>query len=108
MYDFYNNPPKTREDIYNYIISWLENTNDFTVYEINNQRYVNEKMFRRAFCIHSVFKNLDTNEYIWYVTPDTNIGTFNDFPQVKYETYESLIENVVNDYYILWLTNNTN
>jgi hypothetical protein len=108
MYDFYGNHPKTREDIYNYITSWLQDTNDQTIYKINYQNYMNEKSFRRAFYIHSVFKNLDTNEYVWYVTPDTNVGTFNDFPQVKYETYNSLIENIVNDYYISWLSNNTN
>jgi hypothetical protein len=101
MYDFYGNPPKTREDIREYLTSWLQNTNDNKTYTLKGVTYIIEKSFRRAFNIHSVFKNTDTNRYHWYVFEDT-ADTFSDFPQESYDTYESLIENVIEYYYKLW------
>ena len=103
MSNFYENPPKTREDIKDYLISWLQDTNDTTIYTINNQKYMNEKGFRRAFYIHSIFRNVYTDEYVWYVIPDENVGTFNNFPETRYSDYESLIEHIVNDYYKAWI-----
>jgi len=103
MYDFYGNPPTTKEDIKGYLTSWLQDTNDNKTYTLKGVQYIIEKSFRRAFFIHGVFKNIDTNRYYWYVFEDT-ADTFSDFPQVSYVTYESLIENVTEYYYKLWGT----
>jgi hypothetical protein len=103
MSNFYENPPQTRDDIKEYLTTWLQDTNDSTIYTINNQKYMNEKSFRRAFYIHSIFRNIDTNEYVWYVIPGEDMGNFSDFPERRYADYESLIEHVVNDYYKEWI-----
>ena len=101
MYDFYRNPPTTKEDITEYLTTWLQDTNDSRTYTLKGVQYIIEKSFRRAFYIHGVFKNIDNNRYYWYVFEDT-ADTFSDFPQDSYVSYESLIENVTEYYYELW------
>ncbi len=101
MYDFYGNPPKTKEQIREYITTWLAPTNDPRVHLINGKSYINELGFKRAFYVHSVFKTVDTNEYCWYVYPCEQ-ETFEDFPVKKFPNFESLIDNVVDSYYIEW------
>ena len=102
MYDFYGKPPKSREDLRAWLTTWLEPTNDEKEYSIKDEKYINELGFRRAFCMHSVFRNVVTNEYVWYVIEDTNVDDFKTFPKKRYPSYEKLIDGVVEYYYKFW------
>jgi len=99
MYDLYKNPPKTKQDIRDYLISWLQKVDDKTPLIINGEAFVRESGFRRAFHSHTIFRSVVTNEYIWWVfeIPDLDM-----FPKKRYSTYEALLEDVVNEYYIAW------
>jgi len=98
VYDFYGNPPKTKQDIRDYLTSWLQNVRCDTLI-IQGETFIQEKGFRRAFHTHCVFRNKLTNEYVWWVTEDFDI---NFFPKQRFLTYELMLENVINDYYIAW------
>ena len=102
MTDFYENPPKTKQDIQNYLTSWLEKVNDTSPLVIQGETFIQELGFRRAFHYHCVFRSLSTNKYVWWVFEDINLEKF---PKQRFDTYESLLENVINDYYILWKLN---
>ena len=102
MTDFYNNPPKTKQDIRNYLTSWLEKVNDTTPLVIQDEAFVQELGFRRAFHSHCIFRSILTNEYVWWVFEEFNLE---DFPKKRFATYELLLENVINDYYNLWRLN---
>jgi hypothetical protein len=52
--------------------------------------------------MHSVFRNVVTNEYAWYVIEDTNVDDFKTFPKKRYSSYEKLIDGVVEYYYKFW------
>ena len=104
MYDFYGNPPETKEQIREYITTWLQPTNDTRVFNINGTSYVNELGFKRAFSVHSVFKTVDTNEYSWYVCAAED-DTISGFPDKKYPTFDALIDGVVDNYYVMWKLN---
>lgn len=97
MTDVYN--AKTKEDIYAYLTSWLKKTDDETPLVVNGEEFVQEWGFRRAFHIHAVLRSKSTNEYVWWVFEFFDLSTF---PTKRYPTFESLLENVTNDYYILW------
>ena len=103
MYDFNTTIPKSREDLKDWLTKCLRPTNDEKEYTIKNEKYMNELGFKRAFYIHSVFRNVTTNEYKWYVVPDTCfVDDFEKFPKKRYSSYESLIDGVVEYYYKLW------
>lgn len=103
MYDFYGKPPKTRKELKEWLTTWLQPTNDDKEYTIKNEKYMNELSFKRAFNIHSVFRNVTTNEYKWYVVPDTCfVDDFEKFPKKRYSSYESLIDGLVEYYYKFW------
>jgi len=103
VYDFYGNPPKTKEDLRAYLTSWLQNVEDASPLVIQeqgeNETFIQEKGFRRAFCNHCVFRSLLTNEYVWWVFEEFDLKLF---PTKRFSTYESMLENVINDYYIAW------
>ena len=100
MYDFYGKPPKSREDLRAWLTTWLEPVSAKEV-EINGQKYIQTLGFRRAFCIHAVFRNVSTNEYKWYVSDDCCMD-YQDFPEESYSSYEKLIDCVIEYYYKSW------
>ena len=102
MTDFYENPPKTKQDIRNYLISWLEKINDTSPLVIQGEAFIQEWGFRRAFHHHCVFRSILTNEYVWWVFEEFILE---EFPKKRFATYESLLENVIDEYYILWKLN---
>lgn len=101
MYDFYTNPPKTKQDIHEYLTSWLEKV-DAPPLLIRDEPFIQELGFRRGFYLHGVFRSLVSNEYVWWVTEDFTVNTF---PKQRFPTYDALLENVINDYYISWKLN---
>lgn len=99
MTDFYKNRPKTKEDIREYLLSWLEKVDDKSPLVIQGESFIQEKGFRRAFHFHCVFRSLLTNEYVWWVFEELDLERF---PKKRFATYELLIENVIDDYYMAW------
>ena len=91
IYDFYGNPPKTKHDLRDYLIS-LQNRQWYTVILL-----FKKKDF--GFNQHSVFRSLLTNEYVWCIFEDFDLELF---PKKRFSTYDSMLENVINDYYIAW------
>lgn len=105
-YDFYNNLPNTKQDVYDYITTWLETYYDKKEIIINNEKWIMTEGFRRAFYNHFVFKNLDTLEYAFHVF-EYDIWGDNDekegFPNFgRYKTYNEMIEGIVNKYVKAW------
>jgi hypothetical protein len=98
MYDFYGNPPKTKEQIREYLTTWLEPVNEKI--NINNEDFIQDFGFRRAFHLHCILKSAD-NQYLWWVFQDNELDIKN-FPTKRFNDIDSLINYVVDDYYIQW------
>ncbi len=101
MIDFYENPPKTKKQIRDYLVSWLQPSQDTTPIKIKGEFFIQEKGFRRAFYSHGVFRNTSTNEYIWYVCQDNDFS-WNGFGEKIYSSFESMLEDTIDNYYIQW------
>ena len=97
QYDFYKNPPKTKQDLRDFLTSWLQN--EVSQLTIQGETFVQEKGFRRAFHNHCVFRSLATNEYVWWVYGELDVKLF---PKTRFSTYDSMLEHVINDYYVAW------
>lgn len=121
VYDFYAKPPKTKQDLRDYLTSWLQNVDDVSPLVIQGEAFILEKGFVRAFNSHCVYRSLLTNEYVWWVSADSDthyiFRSLKDeddrwwvsegfdvklFPKKRFSTYESMLETVINDYYIAW------
>jgi len=105
MYDFYNNPPTTKAQIKEWLTSWLQKpVPEPSTFEVNGETFIQELGFVRAFYMHCVFRNVNTNEYVWWVSPKDDIN-YNNFPTKRFPSYESMLEQVINDYHALWNKN---
>jgi hypothetical protein len=98
MYDFYANPPKTRDQIREYLTSWLQRA-ESPPFEHNGEVFQQELVFRRAFHNHIVLRSVSTGEYVWWVYEDKATSTF---PTRRFPSYELLLDTVVEEYYRLW------
>jgi hypothetical protein len=96
---FMGPPPKTRQDLRDYLTTWLEDVVDDSPLSIDGETFIQEKGFRRAGYIHCVFRSTLTNEYVWWVS---EMFDPKDFPKTRYDSYDSLLENVINEYYTQW------
>ena len=107
MYDFYKNPPKTREDIREYLVSWLHEA-ECVPFEIEGERFIQELGFVRAFHLHCVLRSEKTNEYLWWVfsRDSSELDKIKSFPMKRFSTYNKLLDFVVEEYYTKW--SNTN
>lgn len=120
-YNFDECVPKTKQDVYNFITTWLEPTSDenkLTKYKINNELWTITHSFTREFYFHCVLKNEKTDEYAFHVwnkdyakliwDDNNNLFEFNDlmscyFPNFdRYNSYDEMIEGVVNKYSQMW------
>jgi hypothetical protein len=99
MYDFYGKPPRTKDEIREYLTTWLEKPNKEVILEHKGERFVAECGFRRAFHVHTIYRSLSTNEYLWWVSED---GDLNTFPLKRYPSIEALLEDVIEEYFIRW------
>jgi hypothetical protein len=52
--------------------------------------------------MHCVFRNIDTNEYVWWVFDRNDELYLDTFPTIEFPTYDSMLEHTINDYYKLW------
>ena len=98
-YDFYAKSPSTREEIREYLTTWLEPT-DTESQKPNGRSFIQMYDFRRAGYIHSVWRCLEDERFYWYVVPDNcfDLG----FPTKSYASFDALIDGVVEEYYALW------
>lgn len=104
MYDFYANPPETKEHVRKYLWSWLQpvsqsETNVTVMFE--NNQWIMSYGFRRADCYHQVFVNTTTGEYgfnadnsDWDGNQECNMGT--------YSSFDEMLEGVSTKYAQLW------
>ena len=99
MTDFYQNPPNTKQDVRLYLTSWLAKVDDASPLEIGDEVFIQELGFRRAFHSHCVFRNISTDEYVWWVFEEFDLTKF---PKTRFATYESLLENVIDEYVVAW------
>jgi hypothetical protein len=101
MYDFYAKPPKTKEDIRDYLTSWLQKPSPEPVplLEHNGEYFMQELGFTRASHLHGVFRSLSTNEYVWWVFEEKD---FRLFPSTRYPTYDALLNSVIDNYSTQW------
>lgn len=103
MYDFYANPPKTKQNIRDYLTSWLEKPEPAPpLLNIGKETYVQELGFRRAFHMHGVYRNTTTNEYVWWVFEYPDIEKF---PVERFSDFEKMLNHVIDDYYLAWKLN---
>jgi len=106
MYDFYKNPPNSKKDLRDWLTSWLEKPNsESSVLEYNGEQFNQEYGFRLGFHAHTVFKSLSTKEYVWWVIPDEKVGTTDTFPNIRFPDFETMLNNIIDDYYIKWKLN---
>lgn len=102
MYDFYSNPPNSKKELREWLTSWLLPPSPAPeILEYKGEKFIQEFGFRRSHYIHNVYRSLSTNEYIWWVFEDGD-DSFNTFPTIRFPTYEAMLENTINDYYINW------
>lgn len=99
MYDFYNNPPKSKKEIREWLTDWLEPVSEGVhLFEQNGELFKQELGFRRAFHIHCVCMSLKTGEYAWCVFEDSGIPNITK----RFTTYEEMLNHVIDDYYVAW------
>ena len=99
MYDFYADPPETRDEIRKYLTSWLVPCNIPTPLNISGESFLPLQGFRRGFYSHTIHKSLSTGQYAWWVSEECDVKTF---PTKRYSSIEFLLDSVVEDYYVLW------
>ena len=102
MYDFYANPPTKKEEVREYITSWLQDLKDPSPIDISGESFLQEKGFRRAFHVHGVFRCLTTNEYVWFVCGDFAFEKKRFAEAKRYPTYEAMLEGAVQETCINW------
>ena len=104
-YDFYENPPNSKQELRQWLTTWLQKIQETPplvtppLVEVNGETYVQELSFRRGFHEHHVLKNTISQEYVWWVFEQVNLK---EFPTTRYSNYENLLESVIDDYYKSW------
>lgn len=101
VYDFYAHPPTTKAHVHEYITTWLSPVTDTTPVTINGARYRPISGFRRGSCIHTIYQNLTTGDYVWYMADDS-VTDYAGWPTKSYRTLDSLLENVVTEHCQRW------
>lgn len=103
MYDFYNNPPETKEQIREYLTTWLVKNENPQIEDFDGRQYIQEYGFSRAGYSHCVFKDVKTNEYIWYVIPREEYIV--KLPEERFSNFNRMIDSIVESYYKEWNLN---
>ena len=100
-YDFYAHPPTTKEQVREYITTWLEPITDATPVDVNGDIYKPVSGFRRACYIHTIYQNVTTGNYVWYVAEDS-VTDYAGWPTVSYSTMEQLVDAVIKQICSQW------
>jgi hypothetical protein len=94
--DFYENPPKTIEDVERYLTAWLTPLN--TPLVDTDTGWIQTHGFRRAFEIHAVLHDPETDRYAFHVG-----DSYADPPNMGiYDSYDVMIKGVAVRYAKLW------
>jgi hypothetical protein len=104
--DIYKNPPKNKEEVAGYLLASLksinmeENTHTHT-HIYNDKIWIQIYGFRRAYQIHGVYVNKETNEHAfhvdeceWVSDTEPNFGVWKSF--------DDMIDGVSSRYAKLW------
>jgi len=102
MYDFYGKPPKTRADLRAWRTSWLVKVETPDTIILKDGTFVQTLAFVRAGYIHSVFRHVSADVFIWSVISRDDPLSAQTFPTQRYASYEELLEGVINEYAIAW------
>lgn len=103
MYDFYKNPPRSKEEVREWLQSWLQPIHSVPPpLVVGKESFEEVFSFTRAFHIHSVFKNISTGEYAWWVIPNDSPMNTSTFPKQRFKTYEELLDGVAHEYSAMW------
>lgn len=103
MYDFYANPPRSKEEVREWLQSWLQLVDTVEPpLVIGKESFQQVYGFTRAFHIHCVYRNISTEEYAWWViSRDAPVDT-STFPKQRFKSYEELLDVVVEQYSVKW------
>ena len=101
MNNFYINPPKNTEEIANYLRTSLEVVENGPVKYYKNKIWIQIYGFRRAFHIHGVYINKETNEHIFHVDEE-NWDTNTDPNFGLWTSFDNMIDVVSKIYAKLW------
>ena len=102
MYDFYGNPPETKSQLREWLLSWLQKPATEDIFELHDDHFVQELGFVRAGYAHCIFRNIKTGNYVWWVYRNDTERTVDSFPDKRYSTVDELIGSVVDQYYVDW------
>ena len=95
---FYDKPPQSYNDVYEYIITWLQPITPPSVIIHEGISWSQTFGFKRAFNTHGVFTS--SNGFAFHVEDD---GDMHDFPNFgTYESFDKMIDGVVKRYCELW------
>jgi hypothetical protein len=94
----------TVEQIRAYLITSFNNLENGPVKFYKNKKWIQKYGFRRAFHIHCVFVNEETDEHIFYVSED-DWNTENDPDFGVWKSFDAMVDGVAKRYAILWKLN---
>ena len=101
MNDFYINQPKNTEEIAQYLRTSLEKIENGPVKFYKNKTWIQMYGFRRAFHIHGVYINKETNEHVFHV--DESDWDTNFEPNFGlWESFDTMIVGVSNLHAKIW------
>lgn len=99
MYPFYEKPPTTYKDVYDYITSWLQPVPEGTKVMYDSRSYVQLSGFRRASVIHEVLFDPEDETYIFVIVDDN--GNMHPMSE-KCDSFDKMIDSTVRKYCTLW------
>lgn len=102
MYDFYANPPQSREQVLEWLLSWLELNSGSPTVVHNGVTYVQERGFSRAFHTHIALRNSETGEYGFWVFETSDRDAFKTFPTEWFPTYDEMLHHQADVYTKAW------
>lgn len=103
MYNFYGNPPKSKEEVREWLESWLQPIDTVEPpLVVGKDAFQQVYGFTRAFHIHCVYKSASTGDYAWWVISRDEPVNTSTFPKERFKSYEDLIDSVAEQYVIAW------
>ena len=75
----FNEPIETKADVYEYLRTWFKKTDIERQIIYKEKEYYQILGFKRAFQVHSVFYQLESNEYFFNCSDDINPLVYGKF-----------------------------
>ena len=97
-YPFYDKHPQSYNDVYDYVITWLQSINPPSVIIYEGVSWSQIFGFKRGFSTHGVFTS--SNSFAFHVGENGDMYNFPNFG--TYESFDKMIDGVVKRYCELW------